>query len=83
MRQGSRCGRRAITLIPDLHVCLVPASAVVAALPDAIAALARDDLERKPLTFLSGPSATADIEFERVEGVHGPRRLEIVLVADA
>jgi L-lactate dehydrogenase complex protein LldG len=77
---GSRCGRRAISLVPDLHVCIVETSAIGASVPDAIAALGSAGLERAPLTLVSGPSATSDIELSRVEGVHGPRRLEVVLV---
>jgi L-lactate dehydrogenase complex protein LldG len=73
---GTASGRRALTLIPDRHVCVVLAAQLVAALPDAVALLSRD----RPITFVSGPSATSDIELERVEGVHGPRRLEIVVV---
>jgi len=77
---GPRQGRRVLTLVPDLHVCVLEAAQVVDGVPAALRLLAdRMRTSRRPLTFVSGPSATSDIELSRVEGVHGPRRLEVVI----
>ncbi|MED7949000.1 LutC/YkgG family protein [Streptomyces sp. BE303] len=76
---GPGQGHRTLTLVPDHHICVIGAHQIVASLPQALPLLT----PTRPLTWISGPSATSDIELDRVEGVHGPRTLEVVITDQA
>ncbi len=79
---GPGQGRRAISLVPDLYVCVVGEEQIVQTVPELFARLHAAAVAGRPVVLVSGPSATSDIELNRVEGVHGPRRLVVVVAAE-
>jgi L-lactate dehydrogenase complex protein LldG len=82
LTSGAHEGRRAITLVPDLHICVVHEQQISMLLPEALVRLEELGLGARPITLVSGPSATSDIELDRVEGVHGPRNLHVLVVKE-
>ena len=82
LNAGPGQGRRALTLLPDFHICVVKQEQIVGFFPEAVRSLEETVRESaRPVTMISGPSATSDIELNRVEGVHGPRKLHVLIVS--
>jgi len=79
---GPTQGRRVLTLLPDYHLCVIRTDQIVATVPEGIEQLHAAARQGSPITLISGPSATSDIELKRVEGVHGPRALKVLIVTD-
>ena len=75
-------GRRAISLVPDWHMCVIRQDQILPNVSTCMAMLKPAAMRGSPITFISGPSATADIEFQRVQGVHGPRNLEVLITTN-
>ncbi len=84
LNAGPGQGRRVLTLLPDIHICVIRQDQIVGILPEAIRKLDQTVSESgAPVTFISGPSATSDIELDRVEGVHGPRKLHVFIISES
>jgi L-lactate dehydrogenase complex protein LldG len=80
LRHSEQEGRRALTLIPDYHLCVVYAEQIVELVVEGFRKM--NEFSRAPITTISGPSATSDIEMTRVQGVHGPRTMDVILVVN-
>jgi L-lactate dehydrogenase complex protein LldG len=77
---GPGQGRRILSLLPDTHICVIGTEQITTDVPEGLARLQGSITAGRPLTWISGPSATSDIELTRVEGVHGPRNLYVIIL---